>query len=185
MSLISDLNWLKQYLDFNIEKRTNANNQCEKDFFKLRNNSVFGKAMDNFRKRVDFAVQIPWLKRLRCCELGNMKVLVLFSVLFVTIFILLQHVSSISTLDKATYDLFVQLIKGEFTVPVESRTVQQKSAVVRFWRNREKLTLRGGILCYDGKSVVKEEGVSEVVKKMYKSSKGPGVRKIYHKLKNS
>ena len=50
-----------------------------------------------------------------------MKVLVLFSVFFfVTISILLQHVSCISTLDKETYDLFVQLIKGEFTVRVKS-----------------------------------------------------------------
>ena len=113
-----------------------------------------------------------------------MKVLVLFSVLFVTIFILLQHVSSISSLDKETYELFVQLIKGELTVPVKSRTIQQKSALVRFWRNREKLSLRRGILCYDGKSVAKKEAVSDV-KKMYKSSKGSGVRKIYHKLKNS
>ena len=46
-----------------------------------------------------------------------MKVLVLFSVLFVTIVILLQHVSSISSLDKETYELFEQLIKVEFTVP--------------------------------------------------------------------
>ena len=120
---------------------------------------------------------IPWFKLLRCCQLENMKVLVLFSVLFVTIFILLQHVSSISTLDKETYELFVQLIKGEFTVPVKRRTIQQKSALVRFWRNREKFSLRRGILCYDGKSVVKKEGVSDVVKrkKMYKSSKGSGV----------
>lgn len=33
--------------------------------------------------------------------------------------------------------------------------------------------------------MVKKEGVSDVVKKMYKSSKGSGVRKIYHSLKNS
>ena len=71
-----------------------------------------------------------------------MKVLVLFSVLFLTTFILVQHVSSISSLDKETYKLFVQLIKGEFTVPVKSRTTQQKSALVRFWRNQEKLSLR-------------------------------------------
>ena len=69
-----------------------------------------------------------------------MKVLVLFSVLFATIFILVQHVSSISSLDKGTYELFVQLIKGKFTVPVKSRTIQQKSALVRFWRNQEKLS---------------------------------------------
>ena len=48
--------WIKKYIDFNTQKRTKPANSFEKEFFRLMIDSVYGKTMENLRKRINVRI---------------------------------------------------------------------------------------------------------------------------------
>ena len=83
---------MKEYIDFNTKLRTAATNDFEKDFYKLMNNSVFGKTMENIKKhrniklvtnreaylklvmKPNFKSGVQFSENLMGCEMGKIKV---------------------------------------------------------------------------------------------------------------
>ena len=71
--------WLKSYIDMNTELRKAARNDFEKDLFKLMNNSVFGKTMENIRKHRDIKLVTTDKKRSKLVSEPNYHTINLIS----------------------------------------------------------------------------------------------------------
>ena len=65
-----ELPWMKSYIELNTDLRTKG---VEKDFFKLMNNSVFGKTMENIRNRVNVQLVSTLEKAQKLIAKPNLK----------------------------------------------------------------------------------------------------------------
>ena len=92
-------NWLKEYIDFNTEKRKNSKNSFERSFFKLLVNSIYGKTAENIRKRINIKLINNAKDYVRCVGKPNFISQKIFSKKFVAI----QQIKSVLTLDKPIY----------------------------------------------------------------------------------
>ena len=91
--------WLKKYIDFSTDKRTNAANSFERDFFKLMDNSVFGKAMENLKKRISVELINNAKDYIRCVSKPSFVSLKIFSKNFLAI----HKIKPALTLNKPIY----------------------------------------------------------------------------------
>ena len=91
--------WLKKYIALNTDLRTKAKNEFEKDFFKLMNNSVFGKTMENIRNRSVIKLVTDKIKAEKLAAKPNFKPLNIFNEDLIAI----HMKKTILTFDKPVY----------------------------------------------------------------------------------
>jgi predicted DNA binding protein len=75
----TESDWMKEYIQLNTDLRTKGTTDFEKDFFKLMNNSVFGKTMENVRNRVDIRIVNDEKKWNKLAKKHNYKSATIFS----------------------------------------------------------------------------------------------------------
>ena len=91
--------WLKKYIALNTDLRPKAKNEFQKDFFKLMNNSVFGKTMENIRNRVNIKLVTDRKKTKKLAAKPNFKHCNIFNEDLIAI-----HMKKTSlTMDKPVY----------------------------------------------------------------------------------
>lgn len=94
--------WLREFINFNTDMRKKASNSFDKDLYKLMNNSVFGKTMENLRNRVNIDLVTDKKKALKLIASPSFQS---FKIVNDDLVIVSRHITSL-TLNRPLYTGF-------------------------------------------------------------------------------
>ena len=137
--------WMKGYIEFNTELRKKATNAFEKDFFKLMNNSVFGKTMENIRNRVDIKLVNNKKKAIELTRKLNYKSWTWFSENLVAI-----HMNRIKLYFNKPIYIGMSILDISKTLIYN---FHYKYMIPKFKQNQQLLFTDTDSLCYEIKNV--------------------------------
>ena len=98
-------NWLKEYVEFNNKKRQESTDEFNKSFFKLMINCVYGKSMENVRKRINVKLINDSKEYLKCVSKPNFMSQKIFDKGFIAV----HCMKTALTLNKPVYVGFCKL----------------------------------------------------------------------------
>lgn len=85
---------------------------------------------------------------------------------------------SIRPVTKERYDTLSQLTNDTFRVPVKDRTIEQRRAVLQFYRAKDQFSVRDGLLYRLDKKVLLSSDIEQVVKQSFDKIQGCGSRAL-------
>ena len=92
-------NWLKEYVEFNTKKRKESIDEFSKRLFKLLMNCVYGKSMENIRKRINVKLINDSKEYLKCVSRPNFVSQKIFDQNFIAV----HQIKTVLTLNKPIY----------------------------------------------------------------------------------
>ena len=104
--------WLRTFVDFSTEKRKQSSGDFNKNLYKLSNNCIFGKSIENIRKRINVKLINDNKTYLRCVN----KPTFISQKIFAKNFVAVHCLKTVLTLNKPIYVGFSILELAKFLV---------------------------------------------------------------------
>lgn len=89
---------------------------------------------------------------------------------------------SIRPFSRERYNTILSLINKSFNVAVKERSLEQKRAVLQFYRAKSDFSVRRDVLHFRGKRVLLKDDLQNIVKNKFNDAQGSGARALNHRI---